>query len=136
MCIRDSIVEDLKLGIDLALAGTPPLFCPEALVTSHFPVSADGVQSQRRRWEHGHLSVILTEAPRLFWYALRRLNLNLLVMAFDLSVPPLSLLALEVIAIWIASTVFYVFTKVQFPFEMATIAALLLALSLLSLIHI
>src|SRR5262245_56051654 len=30
------IVEDLKLGLDLALAGHPPLFCPSARVTSRF----------------------------------------------------------------------------------------------------
>jgi cellulose synthase/poly-beta-1,6-N-acetylglucosamine synthase-like glycosyltransferase len=125
------IVEDLKLGIDLALAGTPPLFCPEALVTSHFPVSADGVESQRRRWEHGHLGVILTEAPRLFWYALIRLNLNLLIMALDLSVPPLSLLVLLVVGIWVASTVVYILTKAQFAFEISTIAAVLFALAVL-----
>ncbi|MGA2564251.1 MAG: glycosyltransferase family 2 protein [Steroidobacteraceae bacterium] len=123
------IVEDLKLGIDLALAGTPPLFCPEALVTSDFPVSADGVQSQRTRWEHGHLSVILTEAPRLFWYALTRLNLQLLVMALDLSVPPLSLLVLQVVGIWVASTVMCVVTGAQFAFAVSTIAVALFALS-------
>jgi cellulose synthase/poly-beta-1,6-N-acetylglucosamine synthase-like glycosyltransferase len=125
------IVEDLKLGIDLALAGTAPLFCPEALVTSHFPVSADGIQNQRTRWEHGHLSVILTEAPRLFWYALTRLNLNLLVMALDLSVPPLSLLVLQVVGVWVASTLMYILTRAQFAFEVSTIAAGLFALSVL-----
>jgi hypothetical protein len=31
-----SIVEDLKLGLDLALAGSAPMFCPSALVTSEF----------------------------------------------------------------------------------------------------
>ena len=125
------IVEDRKLGIDLALAGTPPIFCPEALVTSHFPVSADGIQSQRTRWEHGSLSVILSGAPRLLWNSLRRLNLNSLVLALDLSVPPLSLLALQVIAIWGAGVIFYALTKVRFPLEIGTIAAALLTLSLL-----
>ena len=52
------LVEDLKLGLELAQAGSAPLFCPDALVSSVFPASAAGVASQRRRWEHGHLSVL------------------------------------------------------------------------------
>ncbi len=55
------IVEDLKLGIDLARAGTPALFCPEARVTSYFPATAEGIAGQRTRWEHGHLGVILSD---------------------------------------------------------------------------
>jgi hypothetical protein len=35
-----SIVEDLKLGLDLALAGSAPMFCPSALVISEFASSA------------------------------------------------------------------------------------------------
>ena len=31
------IVEDMKLGVDLARSGSAPLFCPDALVTSEFP---------------------------------------------------------------------------------------------------
>src|SRR4051812_40886163 len=41
------IVEDLKLGLDLASSGHPPLFCPSACVTSRFPVSAAGAETQR-----------------------------------------------------------------------------------------
>jgi len=51
------------------------------------------VQSgQRTRWEHGHLAMILSEAPRLFVQGITKWNKNLLAMAFDLSVPPLALL--------------------------------------------
>lgn len=88
------IVEDLKLGIELALRGYPALFCPEAIVTSHFPSSQEGLRTQRERWEHGHLGVILSDAPSLFWRALRRGNLGLLALALDLCVPPLALLVL------------------------------------------
>src|SRR6202522_3619039 len=88
------IVEDLKLGVDLARAGTPALFCPDALVTSDFPESSEGIQTQRRRWEHGHLALILSEAPRLFLNSLATLNVDLMALALDLSVPPLALLAL------------------------------------------
>ncbi|OYY92502.1 MAG: glycosyl transferase [Hydrogenophilales bacterium 28-61-23] len=89
---NSELVEDMKLGIDLALAGHPPVFCVEALVTSQFPESAPAVDSQRTRWEHGHLGMIMLEAPRLIGRALIRGDLRLLAMALDLAVPPLALL--------------------------------------------
>ena len=36
------LVEDMKLGLDLARAGHPPLFWPSAIVTSQFPLSIKG----------------------------------------------------------------------------------------------
>jgi cellulose synthase/poly-beta-1,6-N-acetylglucosamine synthase-like glycosyltransferase len=93
------IVEDMKLGLDLARAGYPPLFCPEALVTSEFPADEGARGTQRTRWEHGHLGLIVTEAPSLFWQALRRGDAKLVALALDLAVPPLALLALTVGAV-------------------------------------
>jgi glycosyltransferase involved in cell wall biosynthesis len=94
-----SIVEDLKLGHDLALAGISPLFCPSAAVTSVFASSLEGAQSQRLRWESGHVGTILTAAPRLIVTAIARMNWNLLALAIDVTVPPLSLLAIFVIGV-------------------------------------
>jgi cellulose synthase/poly-beta-1,6-N-acetylglucosamine synthase-like glycosyltransferase len=93
------IVEDMKLGLDLARAGRPPLFCPEALVRSCFPSSEDGRRTQRTRWEHGHLGMILSEAPRLLWEGLRGKGSGLLALALDMAVPPLALLALSIIVL-------------------------------------
>ncbi len=92
-----SIVEDLKLGLDLAAAGHPPLFCPSARVTSQFAISAQGADTQRSRWEHGHIMTILETAPRLLCVAVARGNLSLLALTLDLAVPPLSLLAMLLI---------------------------------------
>src|ERR1700722_459165 len=63
------LVEDLKLGLDLTSQGHPPLFCPSALVSSQFGSSAKAAQTQRERWERGHIGMILTAAPRLFYRA-------------------------------------------------------------------
>lgn len=93
------IVEDMKLGLDLALAGSAPMFCPSALVYSHFPGSAEGVQSQRTRWEHGHLSVIASAAPAALGGAIRRRSASLFAFGLDLCVPPLALLVLLVCAL-------------------------------------
>jgi cellulose synthase/poly-beta-1,6-N-acetylglucosamine synthase-like glycosyltransferase len=88
-----SIVEDMKLGIDLAMRGQPPVLCLDALVTSRFPDSAAATKSQRARWEHGHLEMILREVPHMLLAALRNRDGRLASMAFDLCVPPLALLA-------------------------------------------
>ena len=88
-----SIVEDMKLGIELAKAGQAPVFCERALVTSAFPDSAAAASTQRTRWEHGHLEMILRELPPLLARGIARRDRRLLGLALDLSVPPLALLA-------------------------------------------
>lgn len=93
------LVEDMKLGIDLALEGSPPLFCPRVLVGSVFPTGAQAVRSQRTRWEHGHLGMIAAHAPRLWAGALARRDARLLALALDLGVPPLALLVLLLLAV-------------------------------------
>src|SRR5579883_235206 len=54
-----SIVEDLKLGIDLAFAGHLATFCSDAGMVSEFPTTPEGLQTQRARWEKGHINIIL-----------------------------------------------------------------------------
>lgn len=125
------IVEDLKLGIDLARAGAPALFCPEARVTSYFPATAEGITGQRTRWEHGHLGVILSAAPRLFLEALRRRDRNLFALALDLCVPPLALLMLLVLSVFVGSAVFFVATKLALPLWLAAMSLVMLGLSVL-----
>jgi cellulose synthase/poly-beta-1,6-N-acetylglucosamine synthase-like glycosyltransferase len=94
------IVEDLKLGLDLTLAGHPPVFCPSARVMSEFPSSVLGVRTQRKRWEHGHLEAIVKTAPRLLTIAIAHGDWDLLAIALDVLVPPLSLLAILVLGIF------------------------------------
>ncbi len=125
------IVEDLKLGIDLARAGTPPMFCAEALVTSQFAASSEGNQSQRTRWEHGHLGVIVSDAPRLFLEGVFTLDLKLLALALDLCVPPLALLALMTVVVWFTSASLFFVTKQQTPLTIASTSIVLLAASVL-----
>src|SRR5581483_3783566 len=60
-----NIVEDMQLGLDLAAIGKAPYFFPFVKVTSEFPVTAAGTESQRQRWVQGHLATILNSAPRL-----------------------------------------------------------------------
>jgi glycosyltransferase involved in cell wall biosynthesis len=88
------LAEDLKQGVDLALAGVFALFCPDAVVTSDVAVGGKPSPSQRARWEHGNIEVILQYVPRLLMGFWKAPNLALLGVALDLCVPPLALLAL------------------------------------------
>lgn len=86
------IVEDLKLGLDLVLTGTPARFLPTVRITSEFAATERGAESQRQRWIEGHLAMIVSYVPRLLVSSIATLNFDALVLAFDLLVPPLSLL--------------------------------------------
>ncbi len=86
------IVEDMRTGVELAIAGHPPHFCPPARVLSMLPSQRSAAAAQRTRWEHGHLMTMLRFVPRLMFHAITRFRFNLLSLAAELSVPPLSLL--------------------------------------------
>ena len=100
------IVEDMKLGIDLARLNKAPLFLAEAKVSSVFPPTQEATNTQRARWEHGHLSVILSEAPRLFFEAIKAKNMQMFGLACDLIVPPLAVLTLLCIALLVLCLIF------------------------------
>lgn len=89
-----ALVEDFQQGLDLALAGKFPLFCPQAVVTSDVAPGGQPSASQRARWEHGTLATAAEYLPRLLARFLRAPSLSLLAMTLDVCVPPLALLAL------------------------------------------
>jgi exopolysaccharide biosynthesis WecB/TagA/CpsF family protein len=93
-----NIVEDMQLGLDLALAGYAPLFCEQARVTGKLPEQRRAAVSQRTRWEHGHLQTLFTQVPRLLKGAVRRRSFFAFALALELAVPPLSLLVMLFIA--------------------------------------
>ncbi len=88
------IVEDMQLAIDLTRAGRPVRFVPEAEVRSEFPAADRATASQRRRWEHGHLTVLATQAPRLLLGGLARGKWTWIGLGLELGVPPVSALFL------------------------------------------
>lgn len=104
------LVEDMQLGIDLSLQGHCPHFCEQALVTSEFPTSDQGLQTQRRRWEHGHLSVIQSQVPRLVRASVQQGRTALLGLALDLGVPPLASLVALLTLICLASGLLSIWT--------------------------
>ena len=126
------LVEDLRLGLDFARARQAPLFCPEALVTSQFPVNAQGLQSQRTRWEHGHLAMLLRDGPRLLLEGLRGRNAGLCALTLDLCVPPLALLVLLALACCALGLLGWAWTGAAMPWSLALAAPLLLTLAVLA----
>ncbi|MEM9482238.1 MAG: glycosyltransferase family 2 protein [Cyanobacteria bacterium P01_F01_bin.116] len=96
-----NIVEDMKLGLDLAIAGHAPIMCPNALVTGDQPQQDSTAITQRTRWEHGHLRTLITCVPPLLWQGLKQGRVGLIALALDLCVPPLSLLVM----LWVVGTV-------------------------------
>lgn len=96
-----NLVEDMQMAIDLTIAGAPPLFCPQARVTSRLPSGEAAATGQRTRWEHGHLQTIRQVVPSLLWRAIATGRFDLLALALELSVPPLSLL----VGLWMAISV-------------------------------
>jgi cellulose synthase/poly-beta-1,6-N-acetylglucosamine synthase-like glycosyltransferase len=124
---KGHIVEDLKLGMDLARAGKAPRFCPDALVYSSFPTSDAGTSAQRTRWEHGHLSMIVSTVPGLLRQGLTQGRLALLALALDLSVPPLALLAMLVMGLFGLCLLLALVTAVALPLALATLLGLAFA---------
>ena len=94
------IVEDMKLGIDLTLAGLAPRYVPDARCVSSAPAADGQTKQQRTRWEHGHVMAIVRHTPKLVAAGLLRGNLSALALAAELSVPPVSLLLIAVLSWW------------------------------------
>ena len=93
--------DDMQLTVDLALAGSTPIFCEDAFVVGRL-MKDEAAQSQRSRWEHGHLEMILVEVPRLLKAFISTGNFAALGLALDIFIPPLSLLVMT----WIAAATF------------------------------
>lgn len=126
------LVEDMQLGLDLAAAGAPPMLCHEALVTSYFPGDARASTAQRTRWEHGHLGVIASQAPRLLARAIGRRQPALLAMTLDLCVPPLASLVLLLAGLFVLAMLLAVAGGGTMALAMSLTGLLLLALSIMA----
>ncbi len=92
--------DDMQLTVDLALQGMSPIYEPRSQVIGRL-MQAEDAYSQRTRWEHGHLRMILTQVPRLLKAMVIQQRFDLLILACDMAIPPLSLFIL----LWIALVV-------------------------------
>lgn len=127
----NSIVEDMKLGLDLAIAKTPPILCPSVTVTAPMPPGDAAAKTQRTRWEHGHLQIIKRYCPQLLFEALFQGRLELIAIALDLAVPPLALLLSLWLAATFALTLVYAIAGIWLPALICYISGLALLSSVL-----
>jgi len=126
-----NLVEDMQLGIDLALSGASPLFCEDAKTLGILPIQETAAKTQRTRWEHGHLNTLLTQVPPLIVASIRQQRLDLLAIALDLCVPPLALLVLLWTAALMASVGMAIFNISVFPFYCLAFEGILLLVAIL-----
>jgi cellulose synthase/poly-beta-1,6-N-acetylglucosamine synthase-like glycosyltransferase len=120
------IVEDMKLGLNLNLAGHTPLYCPEARVIGSLPQNTLAATTQRTRWEHGHLHTISTHVPILLSAAIRQRRIDLLLVALDLCIPPLSLLVVIWIGLLVTSLLIAIFSGFWIPVMITSAAGVAL----------
>jgi len=119
-----NIVEDMQLGIDLAISGHAPRFCPDARFESDDAPSVVATVARRTRWEHGHVFTAVSQAPRLVFSGIFQLRPRLIGLALELGVPPLSLLFI-VEALLLAVCIIY-----WQAFDGSSIPALILTIGL------
>jgi glycosyltransferase involved in cell wall biosynthesis len=125
------IVEDLVLGLEFARAGAPPLFCPDVVVVSEFPLARTGQKVQRERWEAGHLSTIAGRLPGLLVDAVRRADGVLLALVLDAAVPPLAFLAVAILAFTVLALPAAIIAGSFYVFKLAIAICLLFATAVL-----
>lgn len=82
-----NIVEDLELGLNIVAGGDKIIFVESAVVTSYFPENQEGLDIQRKRWEHGHLSTV-AKMPKTMSSGLVNGNIRLFFQALDAAIPP------------------------------------------------
>jgi cellulose synthase/poly-beta-1,6-N-acetylglucosamine synthase-like glycosyltransferase len=114
------LVEDMKLSLDLTIAGYPPVYCPEA------------ARSQRTRWEHGHLQAMTAYVPTLVQAAFTKGRPAALALAMELSVPPLSLLVMAWIGVMAVTVAWGLLAAVWLPMALSAIAGVLLLTAILA----
>ncbi|MBD2329068.1 glycosyltransferase family 2 protein [Alkalinema sp. FACHB-956] len=114
---RGNLVEDMQLAIDLAISGHLPKFTSQSKVTGFLPSDGRAAQSQRTRWEHGHLKTLQKQVWVLLKAALRQRRLEIAAIALDLSIPPLALLVM----VWAGLLILSVLTGLLGNFWLPTV---------------
>jgi cellulose synthase/poly-beta-1,6-N-acetylglucosamine synthase-like glycosyltransferase len=111
-----SLVEDLEYGIALGFAGVRVAYADEAHANADMVSGEQIARKQRRRWEQGRFEMVRKRTLPLLAAAFKRRSKICLDLAFDLIVPPLSYLVLNIallgilaglIGLWLPSARFW-----------------------------
>jgi len=125
-----NIVEDMKMGLDMAQAGHAPIFLPNGLVTSSFPETGNAEQEQKKRWEHGQLNVMFSVLPTMLIRSIKNRSKEAFVMVLDLLVPPLALLTLVIVLLTLGSVILFWLNGGFIPLTLSLISLLILTISM------
>ncbi len=125
-----NIVEDMQLTLDLLVTGYPSVFCADAEVTGSLPEHKQAAESQRTRWEHGHLQTLFSQVPRLLKVGISQKRFDVLALALDLCVPPLSLLVMLWAATMVAAIADSLFFKTYGSLILLAFQGLLILISI------
>lgn len=102
-----SIVEDQEFSLILLLDDVRIHYNPKAVVYGEIASSGAQAASQRKRWEGGRFSLISRYLLKLLFSFLRTGRIAFLHSAFDLVIPPLSLVILALMAMSFFAAFFY-----------------------------
>ena len=126
-----SIVEDIKLGQELAEAGHPPILAEGATVWSEAETTANTF-SQRQRWEGGFLNEAMRQGPARLVRAIGRADLQASWAALSIMVPPFALLVLvDIVVLAAASLVAWAIGSSLAPVLLLAVPLLLAAVGLM-----
>ncbi len=114
------LAEDLLMGLELALLGHPPMYTNHAGVHSLLPDKGDVARKERTRWEHGQLTTVRGQAPRMIMAGVTRMDVGLLALGLDLCVPPLALLVSLLCAAWAVCGIFALLDFSALPLAIVT----------------
>lgn len=94
-----SLTEDAEFGADLGLAGIRVHYVDEAEVRAEQVTGEKATRSQRQRWEHGRGALIRSRVVPLLDRLFQPGGWVCLDIAFDLLIPPLASIAVQVVAL-------------------------------------
>ncbi|RTZ17425.1 glycosyltransferase [Vibrio aquaticus] len=123
-----SIVEDLELGIKLNNLDENITFDVSSQVISFFPSSGQGSETQRMRWEHGHMASIAI-LPSAMLSALKRGRLKSCFTALDAMIPPTVLWLMLVVFTNLVTACLSIFLEID-SFLVAVLSLTLILLGL------
>jgi cellulose synthase/poly-beta-1,6-N-acetylglucosamine synthase-like glycosyltransferase len=98
-----SLTEDVEYGIALGLAGCRVEYAGEAHADADMASSEKTARTQRQRWEKGRFQLVRSSTLPVLFAAVRRRSLLCLDLAFDLIVPPLSYLTVNIALLALAA---------------------------------
>jgi cellulose synthase/poly-beta-1,6-N-acetylglucosamine synthase-like glycosyltransferase len=92
-----SLTEDVEFGIALGVAGCRVHYAGEAHADADMASNEKTARTQRQRWEQGRFRLVRSATLPLLRTAVRKRSLLCLDLAFDLMVPPLAYLCINVV---------------------------------------